>query len=381
MHKAIVLGNDHTNTLGVVQCLGIEGYVTDAYLWGNRTGLVSSSKYINNVFHCDNPQDCIEQLLRNDQSQDKLIPIICCCDSAALTVEQNKVRLSERFIFEHTNGDYNIEQLQNKDLQVHIAKQCGFNVPKSLRIPSAEAVPDKAPFEGPYIYKPEISLHGAKADITISKTWADLKAKLIQTFNKYGSTGISILIQQYIEHDYELSILGCAKSDGMCIIPANEDKLTQFPKGVGLECVSNVYALDQDCMLAQCIRRLIKRIGYVGLFSVELMHSKHDDNIYFTEINLRNDGANSFILQYGFNLPAIHIADLLKKEAPRQAKQRPGFYIWELHHLQSMKHGDISKRQWLNDLKKAKGYLLFRRNDLKPFFRQLWLLIAPKLHL
>lgn len=28
---------------------------------------------------------------------------------------------------------------------------------------------------------------------------------------------------------------------------------------------------------------------------MEMMHSKTDDEFYFTEINLRNDGANSFV--------------------------------------------------------------------------------------
>lgn len=64
--------------------------------------------------------------------------------------------------------------------------------------------------------------------------------------------------------------------------------------------------------LKKCIENLVSAAGYVGLFSVEMMHCKDDDKFYFTEINLRNDGAEAFVTKYGANLPLNHVEDLLR---------------------------------------------------------------------
>ena len=75
------------------------------------------------------------------------------------------------------------------------------------------------------------------------------------------------------------------------------------------------------------ISNLIRTIGYVGLFSVEMMHCKTDEKFYFTEINLRNDGAESFVTKYGANLPLNHIEDLLGEPLTVQTEEHPGYYI------------------------------------------------------
>lgn len=53
-----------------------------------------------------------------------------------------------------------------------------------------------------------------------------------------------VLLQQYIKRDYEISILGCGLSSGICLIPAIENKLTLYPKHVGLECLANMQSLE-----------------------------------------------------------------------------------------------------------------------------------------
>ena len=39
--QVVVLGNDHTNTTGVVQCLGREGFTVSAFVWGAKSGIVA----------------------------------------------------------------------------------------------------------------------------------------------------------------------------------------------------------------------------------------------------------------------------------------------------------------------------------------------------
>lgn len=229
-------------------------------------------------------------------------------------------------------------------------------------------------FRPPYIYKALKSIEGDKGDLTICSSKEQLVKKVGETLKKTPR----ILVQQYIERDFEISILGCALLNGECVIPALENKLTLFPKNVGLECLAQVVPLVDE-QISNSIRTLIKNIGYVGLFSVEMMHSKIDDLFYFTEINLRNDGAQSFIRKYGVNLPEIHVSDLLGLPYKMGLERREGYYIWEIHHFYSLLHRDMSFFKWIKELIKARGGLVFDFNDPKPFFRQFAYPILTKL--
>lgn len=371
--QVVVLGNDHTNTTGIVQCLGREGFTVSAFVWGAKSGIVASSKYASQVFSVATPEECVELIY--DKYNGKEAVIVACSDSAAIALERKRELLSEGLRFEHTTGRWSIEELCEKDLQVKLAKEAGFNVPwSSVSIESIDDIPCDVPF--PCITKSLVSCKGSKSDLTVVKCQEDLyplMEKLLVHTPK-------ILLQQYIERDYEISILGCGLRNGDCIIPCVENKLTLFPKNVGLECLANMQPLEDDSII-QPIRSLIKRIGYVGLFSVEMMHCKTDGKFYFTEINLRNDGANNFVYKYGVNLPLNHIEDLLDLPITKYRNFHPGYYIWEMHHSLSLVHRELKLTQWLKELKMSKGFLLYFPEDKKPFFKQYKNWILSTLHL
>lgn len=371
--RVIVLGNDHTNTTGIVQCLGREGFNVDAVVWGVKRGYVACSKYVDHVYSAATPQACVELIA----SRLKGMPsaIIACCDDAAITLERNKNLLGDCFLFEHTTGEWTIEELCEKNLQVTLAIDAGFNVPwTSQPIESLEDVPEGIPF--PCITKSLMSCQGSKNDLTIVRSKEDLfpLLKNLLTHTK------RILLQQYIERDYEISVLGCGLKNGEVLIPCVENKLTLFPKNVGLECLANLQPL-KDNVIIEPISNLIKRTGYVGLFSVELMHCKTDGKFYFTEINLRNDGANSFVYKYGVNLPLNHIENLFDQPLTQFREFHPGFYIWEMHHTSSLLHREIGLMKWIEELRKSRGFLLYYPDDKKPFYKQYINLILHILHL
>lgn len=364
----IVIGNDHTNTLGIVQVLGRSGNVMRAYLWGAKTGFVKSSNYIDKVYSAKDEQACVELILKNEAAPGVRIPIIATCDSAALVLERNKTDLTPFFIFEYSKT-YSIEHLLSKEYQVKYAMAAGFNVPRTWTLEDGSPIiPEDLLF--PCLIKPQISSQGAKVDIRICKSIKDLKINL-----KTLKHTKRVIIQQYIERDYEISILGVGLKTGEVIIPCVENKLTLYPKNVGLECLANMQPLEDDKIIRP-IKNLIKDIGYVGPFSVEMMHCRLDNRFYFTEINLRNDGANSLVYKFGVNLPLNHIEDLLDLPITKFDSFAPGYYIWDMHHFLSLVHRELSFLQWLSDLKKSKGFMTYFHDDKKPFFKQYtnWLL-------
>ena len=358
MNQVIVFGNDHTNSLGVIQSLGLAGYKSIGLLFGDKTGYVKASKYTERIISGSNPQICIDELLKQSFETDSKIPIIACCDDAALTLDKNSDRLKNHFVFEYASN-YTFDFLFQKENQVKIATEVGFYVPKSWNLHGVEQIPDDVIF--PCIIKPLVSCQG---DIHICYTKEELEKKLGKL--KYTK---QVLLQQYIDKDYEISILGCRLSDGSCLLPVVEKKLSLYPKNVGLSCFAEMQKLT-DKGIIDCITNLVNVIGYVGLFSVEMMHCKIDGRFYFTEINLRNDGAESFVTKYGANLPLNHLEDLMGLPLTKQIEEKPGCYIHDMHHLRSLLCGDISIFTWIKEIRKSKGFLMYYKEDKKPFFRQ-----------
>lgn len=372
MKAVIIFGNDHTNSVGLIHSMGQAGYECIALLFGVNTGFVRSSKYVKRIITAADAQSCIDKLLDTDLGIDQKEVIIAGCDSAALTLERNSERLKDRFYFEYATN-YTLEQVFKKELQVQLAKEAGFNVPKSWTLNDRMDIPSDVCF--PCLIKPLVSCEGAKADIRVCRDVEELKYNL----NTLKITK-NVLLQQYIERDFEISILGCSLSDGDCIIPAVENKLTLYPKNVGLECLSKMEKLTDEEIIRN-IRTLLCIIGYVGLFSVEMMHCKKDGNFYFTEINLRNDGANSFVTKYGANLPLYHVEDMTGQPITDPVEEHPGYYIWEMHHFLSLLHREISLKDWSNEIRKSRGFLCYMSQDKKPFFKQFSNFILRKLHL
>lgn len=368
----IVFGNDHTNSVGVIQSLGQAGYKSIGLLFGGRSNFVSSSKYTKGVITAKGAQECIEKLLKNIPTNNGKTPIIACCDTAALVLEQNADRLKEYFVFEYATN-YSLEYLSKKENQVRLATESGFNVPKSWNLRDSKRIPIDITY--PCILKPLVSCEGAKSDIRVCKTREELEKNL----NSLAYTK-NVLLQQYIDRDYEISILGCGLKSGQCVIPVVENKLTLYPKDVGLECLANMQPLE-DSPIKTSIEALIEKTGFVGLFSIEMMHCKDDNKFYFTEINLRNDGAEALVTKYGANLPLNHVENLLDLPLTKQKVFRPGYYIWDMHHFLSLIHGDISVTTWLKELRMSNGFMLYFKDDKKPFFKQYTNWLLSKFHL
>lgn len=374
MNKIIILGNDHTNTLGLVQTLGRTGYYMIASVWGIKTDLVMSSVYCKELYTGNTPQECIEKIINSSIATDgDPIPIIASCDDAALILEKNKERLKENYVFEHLTSAYTILKLAEKELQVKLASDAKFNIPKSWSMNLPGDIPDGITF--PCIIKPLISCQGTKSDIHVCKDMVELQKNLSSL-----KVTTKVMIQQYIERDYEISILGCGLKNGDAVIPCVENKLTLYPKYTGLECLAKMEPLEDTEIIAS-IKSLIKTIGYVGPFSVEMMHCKMDNKFYFTEINLRNDGANSFVYKYGVNIPLIHVKDIMNEEFSLDFTTSPGYYIWDYHHFMSLLHRDISIKEWYRELKKSKGFLTYFPDDKKPFYKQYTNFVLRKLHI
>lgn len=369
--EVLIFGSDCTNSLGLAQCLGMAGFNVSALIFGENTGLVQSSRYCKHCFYFSEAKDCIS-FLENDydfQETDSL-PVIPSSDIAAFELNRHTVELCPKFAFGHINNSalYSFTRLLDKQLQLILAERAGVRVPQLYKTVSlSHNCLDDNGIEYPCIIKPQISKDGCKGDLRICHSFQDVLDNLSSLYCSQN-----ILIEQYIDRDYEISVIGVSLTNGEVIMPAIEEKLTLYPKYVGLECLAKIKKFING-ELKNKLTAFVKSTGYIGLFSIEMMHNKQDGKYYFTEINLRNDGANSFIFKGGVNLPLIHLFDitgggeLLNQEI---REDKTGYYIWDIHHFKSLLHKDISFRQWISEIFKSKGFLTFFINDPKPFFKQ-----------
>lgn len=365
MKKVIVIGHDAVNALGLIQSLGRENLYVIAVIIGDTSSLIKSSKYVQEIYFLDELQELSQYLIDNFASDDK-IPLFPAGDGVALTLDQNYAKLHSYFYYEHAVGDYSIEQLMDKELQIKIAESHDFNVPRSVILHRPFAIPDSIIY--PCIVKPLVSCLGDKRDIHITTS----EAELSDVLNNRISFSDDVIVQQYINKDYEYDIMGCSFKDGSVYIPLS-DRMVKFNRFLqDTSTVSFIEPLDEEISQEVVkIASLMKTVKYYGLFSVEFMHNKNDGKIYFTEINFRNDGENAFIVHNGVNLPFLHyqdLCDLPKKSYIPSRKSRK--YIWEGIHFNALIYRQISFWEWLKDLVGVQGFLYYFKDDPKPFFIQ-----------
>ena len=373
MNRAIVFGSGGVNALGLVQSLGREGLFVICVLI-NKCPVIEHSRYTGTVYTVNDFESAVDCLLYKCVSEEPTA-VFPSGDGAAVALDNNRARLQPYFVFEEVQRGGSIVYYMNKLIQVDLAKKHGFNVPFSIRLSKGDDVPKELSY--PCIVKPLVSCEGDKRDIMIAQD----KAQLTDILKNQLLYTTDVIVQQRIDRDYDYNMVGCSCSDGRVHIPLSI-RATKFNQKVqDAKTVCFVEPLDDRIRVeVEKMKDLICDIGYIGLFAVECMHNRVDDKIYFTEINLRNDGLNSFIVKSGVNLPYIHYLDLLslpiKKYNPLFKSKK---YIWEGNHLSALKRRSISFWEWLTDLIGVKGFLYYFKDDKWPFYYQFIEKLLPKL--
>ena len=367
MKRAIVFGKEDMNALGLVQSLGREGvHVVTILIGQDSSGLIRHSKYSNEVLFSEDLNSGVELLLQQCVYTEPTV-IFPSGDGAAMVLEQNRSRLQEHFKFEFMDGSHSIGFYMNKFNQYNLVRRHGFNVPQTVLWHKGDTLPsDDVPF--PCIVKPLVSCKGDKRDILI----AENRAQLDEILNSQLQFTTEVVIQQYLDRDYEYNMMGCSFSDGTVDVPLalRAVKFNSFLQNASTVC----FVEPKDAMITvevEKMKHLMQEIRYRGLFSFEFMHNRSDDKIYFTEINLRNDGLNSFIVNNGVNLPYLHYQDMLhlprKKYMPTAKSNK---FICEPRHFSALKRHVIPFKEWLGDLVGVKGFLFYYKDDKRPFFYQ-----------
>ena len=300
-NKVIIIGGNHHNALGVVRSLGLEGIYPDVIITSNtRFSYLKKSKYIRKYYIVKEDKKEILSILDNKYNEEKYKPILIpTSDFAALLIDEEYNKLNKKYILPSIDDKQGeITKIMNKYSQIELAQKYGIKVINTHKIKtdSTKDLPKLKKY--PYIMKPLISAeNGSKENMRICRTSSDIKEALDYA-QREGFK--EVILQEYINYEYELDIPGCCYGDQL-IIPAVVRKLRRYPEGNGVLSYAELIKPSDE---VKDISNLLKDIKLFSLFDLELFRT--DDGFVLNEINFRNSGNSFACTRCGVNLPYIY---------------------------------------------------------------------------
>lgn len=357
-NTVIVFGNNHHNILGLVRSLGEAGCSVDLILTTlDKSSFVSKSRYINKTYYVSDISKGIEVLRNNYKTCQNKPVVFCGNDKVASALYNEYGYLKDYYFLQQLEGPYRIEDLMEKSIISNIAEQCGFTVIPSIRHIRGNSLPPN--IEYPCLVKPETSLEGKKSDISVCFGIDDLQLAL----SHLSENCMTVLLQKYIEKEVEYSVLGVSTDSGVQL-PGVICKIREYPKGRGSTSFGCLQEFP-DNFDKSPIYRLIDKIKYKGLFSVEYVYK--DGIYYFLEINLRNDGNGYVITSAGMNEPLIFCLGMtgtINRYSP--SLKLPYYFMSDENDINHVVRREISFSQWFKDYKKTDVFLRYNDKDSAP---------------
>ena len=250
-NKIIVFGEDTHNTLGIIRSIGTCGksiFFVDC-VDGDRS-FVDYSKFIIKTYKVSSVKEGLDTVISVFGNEKEKPIIICTSDPIMSIIDLNYNILKDRFIVPNAGWQGAINELMDKSYMRRIAEKVGFKLPFSITIslPHFEETQlTRVPF--PCFVKPSNSLDGNKKDMRICNNLTELKLHLKELVGRTHK----VEIQEYIEKDYEFSILGCSLSSGKCLIPIFWIKKTEDPECPGNtafgKCIKSLPDFDKEIVI------------------------------------------------------------------------------------------------------------------------------------
>lgn len=359
--KAIIIGGNHHNTLGVIRSLGQKGIMPYVIITsGTKDSFVLKSKYINKSWVVDGSAAAIELLLSEFNKESEKPIIISCHDGISSQIDLNFDRLKPYFILPGIEKQGRVTELMNKKIMGDFASKSGLNIPQTYILDKLNYHLYANSIPVPCITKPVESRCGNKSEIHVFNNKGQLEKFLIKKTNK------SYLVQQFVEKKFEFQLIGCSLQSGNDIVIPGVSIIIRQPNTTNTGFLHYI-ALDNSFQeTVENTKSFIRKIGYSGLFSVEFLRDKNGKD-FFMEINFRNDGNCISVSNAGVNLPYIwYLAGLGNDYTPEIMPIHEEFVMPEFAELSLYICGNITFRQMEEDMRQATSYMDFDPQDPEP---------------
>ena len=365
MKSVIIVGSDHQNTLGVIRAIGKEGYLVNLIIYSNgkkrckcKASHFVNGKYINCI---EDEELIVKNILKLANESNYKIPVIPTSDYAAMCIDVNYSRLSEKCILPSIKEKEGlIYEYMDKYIQKNIADKYDIKMAKTIKL----ALPvnkDNFNIVYPCVLKPVISAKGLKSDII----FVNNENELCNALDGYYKKGYKeVLIQEFISKDYEVCIFGCLTRGSKEFYCGALKKIRYSPVGDGAS-LSYAQFIKVDDRYKKVIS-LLKEIGYNGLFDIEIFSV--GDLLYLNEINFRNSGNTWAIVNRGINAPVIWVKDCFKEQISVSQKhyiEDNSFFMNETADLRNVLKRKVDIFRWIVDLFKTRSFNKFWIKDIR----------------
>lgn len=359
--NVIVIGGGHHNTLGVVRALGERGYGVDLVtIGGEKEKYVSSSRYVKYHHALPSVKDLADYLLnREHKCGERKEVVVSCADSVTECLNNHRDSLALYYHLPGNNKQGEMIRLADKTNMISMASKCGLQAPTVWVMPE-----DFHKVSFPCITKSFVSSHGGKDDVRIFYD----KEKWIEF---YETCKDEIFVQPFIEKKEEVQFIGCSLNGGEeVVIPGMTRILRSQPNtNTGFLEYGPIDSFYEETVTKS--KQFIKECEYSGLFSIEFIRSK-DDQVYFLEINFRNDGNAWCVTAAGVNLPVIWVKACEGENYNEELSVvRKIIVMPEFQDFKLVLQHKVSLWQWFRDLRRTDSFLDWNRKDKRPFFRYL----------
>ena len=361
-NKAIVIGADHHNTLGVVESLAQKGIRPYVILQTNYSdGYVLHSNNISGGWCCLSENDIIHCLLNNFNDTVNKAIIIATNDIVACALDNHYEELLPYFFLPTVEPKGQLRFWMEKEKMSANARRVGLCVPETWIIKD-NVIPDDICY--PVITKAISSVAGSKENIKICKN----NTELIQFVS--GNHCDTIQVQRFIDKEFEFQLLGCSLDGGKKVVIPGRTHIDR-PNGI-----DNTFFLrfskcepELNDTIEKAIQ-FVKLTQYTGPFSIEFLRDKNDKKDYFTEMNFRNDGNAFCVTRAGMNIPYILYQYFSGGEYESEIQNsniNTVFLCPELYYFTRLLAREISFTEWMTNMRKSDCFTTFHKNDIKPF--------------
>ena len=137
-HKFIIIGSDHSNTLGQIRCLGEKGIRPIVVITEPHPYIINKSKYLAELHQVGSISEAPRYVAEHWGSEPLKPFLYTDRDDFMCAIDDCFDLLNGHFFFWNAGEKGRIRKLINKEEQMAIAKECGLNVIPTERVRRGE---------------------------------------------------------------------------------------------------------------------------------------------------------------------------------------------------------------------------------------------------
>ena len=370
--SVILIGNNNKNTLGKARSFGEAGF-NPILIWvGPRANLVKYSRYIKEYYDVESAEQAVDLLIERFKRKEEKMLVSVEGDGLIAELDKNFDILKDYFIFYNAGEQGRLSTFLQKEVLCEAAEKCGFRVPRTKLMKVGDCnhgltYPIFTKASDSYDISWKSSAHVCETEEELKRLYLKIKSN-------------DVLLQEYILKKNELMLEGISVNGGNEVYIPIQGSYYRFPiDAYGSYCFFEKCNNHDD--LLDSTKKLLKLIGYSGIFEVEFLIDKND-NYYFLEINLRDTIWNYSFTTMGVNLNQIW-ADSEKMgklclDSVKYIKERINSMNEFVDFDRYVKTKKIKISNWNKEYRTSDALMVKNKKDNKPFRKYLLFFIARR---